>query len=149
MDPELRIKALALISETHRNAFDERRSYEWKVVTAAITIDVLAVAARYAGKLSFDSNAVAIVAVAILSSLLALVSIGYIRHMHEKNDMNKKMYHAAENELIEYIASQQLTTALVEVKMPLIKTQTGQGTGSSLLLLYSLLPQYAYLSRSN
>ena len=116
MDPEERAKALASISETHRHAFDERRSYEWKVVTAVITIDVLAVAARYAGKLSFDTNAIAIVVVAMSALLLGLVSIGYLRHMHEKNELNKRLYHAAENELINLIASKQLSAALYDVQ---------------------------------
>ena len=42
--------------------------------------------------------------------------MGYLRHMHERNEMNKKLYHAAENELIGLVGSQKLSAALTEVQ---------------------------------
>ncbi len=145
MDTEKRIAALTTISAIHRQAFDKRRAYEWKVVTAVITIYVLAVAARYANNLSFDLNQYTIFAVMILSVLLAVVSTLYLCDMHERNEMNKSLYHAAETELVALIGSQPLSNALKLVQTTAHKQNPNWSRNWELTTIWSFAIGCAFL----
>jgi hypothetical protein len=112
MDEARKLEALKIMSSTYRSAFDKRREYEWKILTAALTLDVLAVAAKYAGQLQFKSSPSAIVIVTLAALILSSLTAGYLRHIHRMNGVDKLFCHAAENELIRLLELPALETAM-------------------------------------
>ena len=91
---------LEFISQTHRQEFDRRRVYEWRVLFSILTLYVLSVAGKLSGKLNLSSidNFQIYIWVGFIG--LSIVSIWYLFHIHAAHGVNKHIAEVAERALI-------------------------------------------------
>ena len=101
---------LRFVSKTHRKALDARRSYEWKTVTATLAFYVLVSAASLRETL-VPHGLVQHALVACGIAAVAATSIYYLRSLHNANQINKDIAHAAENTLINRTEDKNLIAA--------------------------------------
>lgn len=88
------------ISQIHRSQFDERRRYEWRVLTYSLGIYVAVLVGKYTGEVKFPSSPAFAWAVWIVFISLALASAAYLWCVHVANKVNQRFAHAAEDALM-------------------------------------------------
>lgn len=111
---EHRQKQLEFLSETHRAALDTRREYEWKTLTATLTFYVLVVAANYDGKFTLSESGYSCIAIWVLMTTVAILSIAYLWQIHSSNRDNKRVAEAAENAIAAVCGVSEVSAAIVK-----------------------------------
>ena len=104
MKLDKKLSMLKFLSQTHRNEFNERRKYEWKILFAVLTFYVLAVAAvckeefKVVSVLSEHPGWKTIFGVVgtFVFLLLAFVTSCFLFGLHKANDSNKQIAHTVE-----------------------------------------------------
>ena len=95
---------LKFIAETHRQALDTRRTYEWKTLTMTVSFFVLVAATTYAGKFLIPDLRWAVPITWIATVSVCILSTSYLYLIHKANGDNKSIAEAAEDEIIDALA---------------------------------------------
>lgn len=106
---------LTTISQTHRAQGDERRKYEWRILTTTVSFYVLTVAAKYTTKADFPDSLGFKISLGILFLLLSIITTGYLSAIHKANRINKNFAEAAENAIIKLTKDEQLLGILKDI----------------------------------
>lgn len=93
------IKVLIHLASSHREQFEQRRRYEWRIIFTALSFYVATAAAFLGGDLDLQGWRFLIVGVAYL--LLAIFTCIYLAFIHMAHNMNKSIAEYAEDTLME------------------------------------------------
>jgi hypothetical protein len=112
MNKQEMILPLQFISSTQRDAFHDRRSYEWKILFAVLSFDVLTAGAKL--KLDLDlSRLTILIWIAYLG--LAIISSIFLRFVHQAHHWNKTFAHRAEDAILNILKEQQPSSEQLEL----------------------------------
>ncbi len=95
-----RIEILNTIATIHRQQFDERRRYEWRVLFSTLGIFAALLVEKITGKLNNFTECNIQIIFSIISIVLITISSIYLCHIHRANSVNKGIAQVAENELM-------------------------------------------------
>jgi len=100
MKKENQIEILKTLSMIHRGQFDQRRTYEWRIIFATLGIFASSVAAKLLGTANLPTSYLFRVIVWIAFIILAIIASIYLYFVHQANETNKRFAHAAEDALM-------------------------------------------------
>jgi len=102
MKEQDKIEILIELSNTHRNQFNERRKYEWKVFLSSIGLYTAILSAKLTNGIPEDIQATKVFRNLVIDLTLipAIASSIYLYFLHRANKVNQDYAHSAENELI-------------------------------------------------
>ncbi len=103
MEIKDKIESLKYLSQIHRQQFDERRKYEWKIIFTVLTFYVLCVSAVYVQKITIKSYEWLIW---LFFIILAGAVSEFLRCLHKANDKNKKIAQSAEDTISKLIGNE-------------------------------------------
>ena len=84
------------ISETNRNAFENRKRHEWRLLISVLTFYVLAIALKLQGQIRVPEGWVSL-AVPVAFVAAALLFVVFLFFTHAANTRNKDIAHRAEH----------------------------------------------------
>jgi hypothetical protein len=84
------------ISETHRDQFNKRREYEWKIIFTLLTFYIVSIATKYGGRVSLPTNCTFVSIVWSGFILLAIITSIFLGYIHMANNINKTIAENAE-----------------------------------------------------
>ena len=99
MDSKEKLESFRFLGQIHRNLFDERRKYEWKIIFSVITFYVLAALFKLHGEVTPPSAWI----VWLSFSILAIISSVYISFLHAANFKNREIAHRAEDAILDIL----------------------------------------------
>ncbi len=101
MKQETLIDILKTVSSIHRSQFDQRRSYEWRVIFAVLGVYAASVSAGFIGPKALPQTTTFRWLVWLLFLVLAAISSVYLYFLHKANQVNKRFAQAAEDALMD------------------------------------------------
>ena len=123
---------LKFISQTHRKAFDTRRSYEWKTVAATLAFYMLVSAASLRENLIPHGQIQHALVVGGIAAIAA-ASIYYLCSLHRANEINKDIAHAAENALVDRTEDKNVIAARDAAQKASVKNWSLLGESSAIV----------------
>lgn len=113
---ELKVQSLMHLSEIHRNAHNERRRFEYRVLFTTLSLYVLTAAAKVQGV--FPSKRVSRIEFAIWFLFLGLSVIAgfFLGRLHRANRINLDIGEAAEAELTALFDLEQLNQSRADAE---------------------------------
>lgn len=112
MDRQEMISALQFVSTTQRDAFDGRRRYEWRILFAVLSFDVLTVGAKMKLNLDLSEQSFfiwyAYIGLAVISSI-------FLSFIHRAHHWNKCIAHRAEKAIVDILKGGQPSAENLEL----------------------------------
>jgi len=100
MKKKNQIEILRSISVIHRNQFDKRRDYEWRVIFATLGIFTASAAAKLTGQVTLSTYICFRIIVWIVFFILTFIASIYLYFIHQANKINRGFAEVAENLLM-------------------------------------------------
>lgn len=99
MESKEKLESFRFLAKMHRNQFDERRKYEWKIIFTILSFYVLSALFTLQDKVNPASAWI----IWLSFSILAVISIVFLAFLHAAKFKNREIAHRAEDAILEIL----------------------------------------------
>jgi hypothetical protein len=100
MDIEKQLAAWRDLAKAHRKEFNARRSVEWKVLFAALSVYIASAGAVFSPNYHFPSSVVALLVILFMYISIGCVTAIYLAYIHMANNKNKSVAENSEDNMV-------------------------------------------------